>query len=106
MAITAVMVKATTASMLICCEMLSQLRPVMNVSGRLNQKKMRTARMPIRVPYRLSAAGMFVFHQCVTVAEVEESARGQSSRGNNRHDGTQAEHGNTVGHPQEFVQVG
>ena len=48
--ITMVMVKATTASMLICWEMLSQLREVMKVSGMLAQKNATTARKPISVP--------------------------------------------------------
>ena len=49
-AITTVMAKATTASMLICWEMLSRFRPVRKVSGRLTQKYASTAAKPIRVP--------------------------------------------------------
>ena len=49
-AITTVIVKETTASMLICCEMLRRLRAVTNVSGRLIQKKTTDARKPISVP--------------------------------------------------------
>ena len=47
---TMVMPAAATISMDICWEMLSQLRAVMKVSGRLIQKKIRIAAKPIRVP--------------------------------------------------------
>ena len=47
---TMVIVKATTASMLICCEMLSQLRADMKVSGMPIQKNSTTAANPISVP--------------------------------------------------------
>ena len=50
MTMTIVMVKAMTASMETCCEMFSQLRAVMNVSGMLIQKNRMTTNTPIKVP--------------------------------------------------------
>ena len=50
-AMTIVMVKDTTASMLTCCVMLRRLRDVTNVSGKDVQKKIKMTTKPISVPY-------------------------------------------------------
>jgi hypothetical protein len=47
---TTVMVKATTASMEICCETFRRLRGVRKVSGRFTAKKITISAKPVSVP--------------------------------------------------------
>ena len=102
-AITIVMPEATTASMLICWEMLSRLRPVRNVSGRWTQKKTMTIATPASVPCLRTSAASRESSRPIAEAQCEQARRRERLGGDDAGEPPVDQDGDAIAERDEFL---
>ena len=104
-AMTIVIVKDTTASMLTCCVMLRRLREVTKVSGRDVQKKTKMTTKPISVPYWRTAFSIGRSALRLAVAERQQPLGRQTVGWKNGADSSLAHDGDARAEVQNLLVI-